>query len=129
MRAWSRNSEARRALAKLRAVAPNSLLVCPNATEKSHRIWWLRCLKEAKIQDFRWHDLRHTFASRLVMCGVDILRLNKLLRHKTLAMTMRYSHLTAAELHTAVERLAAGVTKSDTAISRPHPAVALTRLN
>lgn len=109
------NSEARRALDKLRTLGPGSLLVCPNTTPKVHRTWWERCLKEARAHDFRWHDLRHTFASRLVMSGVDILEVNKLLRHKVLQVTMRYAHLAAPHLHAAVERLA-GVTKSDTAV-------------
>jgi integrase len=98
------NSEARRALSKLRAIAPESVLVCPGAG--AHRQWWSDARDDAKVGDFRWHDLRHTFASRLVMNGVDILTVNKLLRHRTLQVTMRYAHLAATHLHDAVEKLA-----------------------
>lgn len=86
-------------------------------TPKAHRIWWHRCLEEAQVCDFRWYNLRHTFASRLVMGGVDILRVNKLLRHKTLQVAMRYAHLSDKALDDAIERLAAGVTKSDTPVA------------
>ena len=115
------NSEARKALLRLRALDPRSELVCPSSTYKSHRCWWLRCLKEAKVSDFHWHDLRHTFASRLVMSGVDILTVNKLMRHEVLQVTMRYAHLSQPHLQAAVERLA-GVTRSATApnASVPH---------
>lgn len=54
---------------------------------------WETALKAAKLTDFHWHDLRHTCASYLAMSGVSQLEMAKLLGHKTLAMTMRYSHL------------------------------------
>lgn len=54
---------------------------------------WEAALAAAKIADFHWHDLRHTCASYMAMSGVSQLEMAKLLGHKTLAMTMRYSHL------------------------------------
>jgi integrase len=50
-------------------------------------------LKRAKIDDFTFHDLRHTFASWLAMEGVPMSTIGKLLGHKTPQMTMRYAHL------------------------------------
>jgi len=66
-----------------------------------------RACAEAKITDFRWHDLRHTFASHLVMANVDLRTVQELLGHKTLEMTMRYSHLAPAHKAAAVEKLGA----------------------
>lgn len=54
---------------------------------------WETALKAANITDFHWHDLRHTCASYMAMSGVSQIEMAKLLGHKTLAMTMRYSHL------------------------------------
>ena len=54
---------------------------------------WEVALKAAKIEDFHWHDLRHTCASYMAMSGVSPVEMAKLLGHRTLAMTMRYSHL------------------------------------
>ena len=54
---------------------------------------WEAALKAAKLTDFHWHDLRHTCASYLTMSGVSQIAMAKLLGHRTLAMTMRYSHL------------------------------------
>ncbi len=61
--------------------------------------------KRAKLEDFRFHDLRHTFASHLVMNGVDIRTVQKLLGQKTIAMTIRYSHLSDKTLKDAVDKL------------------------
>ncbi len=61
--------------------------------------------RRAGINDFHFHDLRHTFASHLVMAGQDITTVKELLGHKTLAMTLRYSHLAPAHTAKAVELL------------------------
>ena len=61
--------------------------------------------RRAGITDFRFHDLRHTYASHLAMRGVHIRALQELLGHKTLAMTQRYSHLAPEQLQNAVKLL------------------------
>ncbi len=63
-------------------------------------------LRRAKIKDFRFHDIRHTFASHLVMAGIDITTVKELLGHKTLSMTLRYSHLSPSHKAKAVDILA-----------------------
>jgi integrase len=72
---------------------------------KTIRKPWLKALEKAKITDFRFHDLRHTFASRLVMAGVDLVTVKELLGHKSIDMTMRYSHLSQDHKRKAVEIL------------------------
>src|SRR5512139_3983720 len=62
--------------------------------------------KKARITDFHFHDLRHTFASHLIMAGVDITTVSRLLGHKSLAMTLRYSHLAPSHMVKAVDILA-----------------------
>jgi integrase len=66
---------------------------------------WKRYVKNAQLEDFRWHDLRHTFASRLVMAGVDLYTVKKLLGHHDLTMTERYAHLAPHYLKRAVDNL------------------------
>ncbi len=62
-------------------------------------------LKRAKIDDFRWHDLRHSAASYLAMNGASLAEIVEVLGHKTLAMVKRYSHLSEAHTAGVVERM------------------------
>ena len=64
---------------------------------------WL--LKEAKIENFRWHDMRHDFASRLVMAGVDLNTVRELMTHSDIKITLRYAHLAPEKKRAAVEMI------------------------
>ncbi len=70
--------------------------------------------KRAGITDFKFHDLRHTFASQLVMAGIDITTIKELLGHKTLTMTLRYAHLAPSHKVKAVEMLENALTDQPT---------------
>lgn len=73
---------------------------------KKPRHWFEKAVAKAEIVDFHWHDLRHTFASRLTMLGVPLKQVQELMGHTSIAMTARYSHLAPAFAGDAVARLA-----------------------
>ena len=62
-------------------------------------------VRAAKVESYTWHCNRHTFASRLVMAGVDLRTVAQLMGHRTIQMTMRYAHLAPDHQQSAVERL------------------------
>ncbi|MGA2076604.1 MAG: site-specific integrase [Terriglobia bacterium] len=94
--------------------------------------WFGKALRAAKIENFHWHDLRHSFASRLAMAGVPMRHIAELMGHSEIQTTMRYAHLQPGHLAEAVERLVGAVNalestgkvqnrlQTDTAISTSH---------
>ncbi len=73
-------------------------------------------LKEVGIRDFRFHDMRHTFASHLAMKGVDLKTIQELLGHKSLNMTLRYAHLSPGHKKKAVNILDKALTNNQSEI-------------
>ena len=65
----------------------------------------MRLCSRAGIPDFRFHDMRHTFATRLVQRGVDLYKVQRLLGHKTSLMTQRYAHHSPESLREGVNVL------------------------
>ncbi|HLO75342.1 MAG TPA: site-specific integrase [Magnetospirillum sp.] len=103
------NDLASETLKKWRAQAEETRgLVFPNRDGEPFdnvRTSWEGVLKKAEIIKFRWHDLRHTFASQLVMAGVDLNTVRELLGHSDYQMTLRYAHLAPEHKAAAVARL------------------------
>jgi integrase len=68
-------------------------------------------LERSKVRDFRLYDLRHTWASRVAMAGVDLVTLAALLGHSKLAMVTRYAHPTEEHQFAAVKKLQEFISK------------------
>jgi hypothetical protein len=64
-----------------------------------------RAVRDAKLDDFTFHDLRHTFASHFMMRGGNLAELRDLLGHADIKMTTRYAHLSPSHLRAAVDKL------------------------
>ena len=73
--------------------------------DRNIRARFPNALRDATIKNFRFHDLRHTFASHLVMNGVDLIAVKELLGHKSIKMTMKYAHLSQSHKNRAVDVL------------------------
>jgi site-specific recombinase XerD len=74
-------------------------------TDQKRHEWFNEAVAQAGIKDFHWHDLRHTFASRLVMSGVPLRTVQELMGHKSIQMTCRYAHLAPAFEQEAVDTM------------------------
>ena len=73
--------------------------------DRTYRRVFVNACKKAGIKDFRFHDLRHTFASWIAISSRDIYAVQKLLNHKDLRMTKRYAHLTQQYLKEVVNSI------------------------
>lgn len=95
---------------KYAAKPSDSLLVFASQTStpldgSNLRRGFTSALKAAQIEDLHFHDLRHTFATRLVQAGVDLYKVQRLLGHKSPSMTQRYAHHYPESLRDGVEVL------------------------
>jgi integrase len=86
----------------------------PDNVRRAFRI----AIGKATIVDLHFHDLRHTFATRLVQAGVDLYKVQRLLGHKSPIMTQRYAHHYPESLRDGVEILDAGP-KISTNLAQP----------
>jgi len=101
------NSACRAALLQLHEQSNGSAYVCyrTDSPEDRRSDRFRAITAKAGVVNFRWHDLRHTFASRLVMAGVDLRTVQQFLGHTTIVTTMRYAHLSPEHGKAAIEKL------------------------
>lgn len=94
-------------LRQYRMIGNGLIFVSQNNTDKpfDFRIQWYSCLKMAGIEGFRFHDLRHTAASYLVMEGATLHEAGQILGHKSEATTKRYAHLSTDHKTALSERV------------------------
>jgi integrase len=104
------NAEALAALTRWKAQGSGVGAIFPGGSGKglTHtKRSWEGLLERAALTDFRFHDLRHHFASRLAMSGVDLYVVKELLGHSDFALTSRYAHLSDEHKAAAVAKLGA----------------------
>ena len=102
------NRAARRCLKRLKKRARGEYITPErNDGPRDRRLWFERAVKKAGFAEpFRYHDLRHTFCSRLVAAGVPLVVVQKLAGHKVYSTTLRYSHLNDDQLERESEKVA-----------------------
>jgi len=66
---------------------------------------WKTALRSARIDNFRWHDLRHTSASYMIMAGISLRTVADVLGHSNISMTFKYAHLSPLHLSSALDSL------------------------
>jgi site-specific recombinase XerD len=105
------NSRAKAAMNMLHSMSIGTGKVFSHAKPR----WFTKAVREAKIEDFTWHDLRHTWATRLVAAGVDLKTVQDLGGWKNIGMVARYAHADKARFGSALEKLCEATdTKTDT---------------
>ena len=93
---WKNHLEYRRKKDKVNKIKSDNVFCRIDGTPIKcfNKAWW-RILKIARINDFHFHDLRHTFCSNLLMAGGDLKDAKEMIGHSSISMTDRYSHLSA----------------------------------
>ena len=104
------NKRVYQALSKM---SKNEEYIFSDLSVRSLQRLFKKSVKQAEIKEFRFHDLRHTFASYLWIGGENLPVIQKLMRHKSVSMTMRYSHLSRKYLEQAVENIYKGLPCSE----------------
>ena len=84
----------------------DSSLVFPSSVDPSRpfdfRRPFTKALKQAEIENFRWHDLRHSAASYMVQSGISLRIVGEILGHRDLSVTQRYAHLSPEHLRESI---------------------------
>lgn len=86
--------------------------ICP-ITYEGTKIAWRRAIEKAGVKDFRFHDNRHTAATRLLRSSGNLRAVQKLLRHEDIATTTKYAHVTDDDLREAMEAAAERQARAD----------------
>jgi integrase len=106
------NSQARPVFGELLAAAARAKRARLFTMAEIKKAWHSAC-DEAKIEDLRFHDLRHTFATRLADAGEDAFTIAALLGHSSIVMASRYTHATDQGKREAVEKICHKITTQE----------------
>ena len=109
------SEDAQDALKKIPKQLDNPYIIC-GGKPKSHLVEisrsWRRIAKEAELNDFRLHDLRHNFASAAVNQGMSLALIRGMLGHKSVQTTNRYAHLYSSSLKAAANKTSTSLSKA-----------------